>query len=72
MSNLLDLWRAEPALVVGFITAVLDLGIAFGLPLTADQKVAIIGVVSAALAMLGATLVRAEVTPVAKLPPSGG
>ncbi len=68
MSNLLDLWKSEPALVVGFVTAVLDLGIAFGLPVTPDQKIAIVGVVSAALAMLGATFVRGEVTPVSSLP----
>lgn len=54
-------WRrlldAEPARVAGFVTALLVLGVAFGAPISHEQRAAILGFVAAAFA-----LVQAEVT----------
>lgn len=55
----------EPALWVALVTAVVDLAIAFGAPISMDQKAAIVGAVSAVLAVVGGFVVRSQVTPVA-------
>lgn len=65
-------WAAEPALWVGLVQAVLILLVAFGVPLTVDQKAAVIGLTSAVLAVIGAVVTRSQVTPVAKTPPPHG
>jgi hypothetical protein len=57
----------EPALWVGLVEAVIVLLVAFGVPITADEKAAVIGLVSAVLAVVGAFITRSQVTPVAKL-----
>lgn len=57
-------WSREPALYVAAANAVLILGIAFGLPVTPDQKVAIDGVLAAALALTAGVVIRGQVTPV--------
>lgn len=54
----------EPALIMGLVTAAIDLVVAFGLPLAVDQRTAIVGVVSAVLALIGAFVVRQSVTPI--------
>lgn len=51
--------------VVYLVTAVLDAAIAFGAPLSADQKGALIVVVTAGLQLLGDFVARSQVTPVA-------
>jgi hypothetical protein len=56
-------WAAEPSLWVGLVTAVIILLVAFGVPITDDQKVAILGVVSAVLVIVGAFITRSQVTP---------
>ena len=52
--------KREPALIAGFIQAVLVLVVAFGLNLTAEQVGAIEAVVAIGLALF----VRSQVTPV--------
>ncbi len=62
-SALVALWERisnEPVLVTTLIGAVIALLVAFGLNVTDDQKVAIIGVVAAVLALFA----RSKVTPV--------
>ena len=51
--------RREPALVSGLVTALIALGVAFGLPVTPEQTGAILAVDAAVLAFV----VRSQVTP---------
>lgn len=51
----------EPALIIGFVGAVIALGVAFGLPVSAEQVGYIMAFVSAASAFV----TRSQVTPVA-------
>lgn len=53
--------KREPALVVGLVEALLLLAVAFGLDLTAEQ----VGAVVAVATILGALVIRSQVTPVA-------
>ena len=66
MKNL-NIWQAEPAMVIGLVTAVLALVVSFGIPVSQDQRDAIVGVVSAVLILIGAVVVRANVYPAAKI-----
>lgn len=52
--------RSEPALVAGFLQALLALLLAFGVPLTDVQVAAILGLSAALLAFV----VRGRVTPI--------
>lgn len=63
-------FTTEPAVWMGLIEAAIVLAVAFGVPLTLEQKSAIIGFVSAFLAIAGSVVVRANVTPVATLAPA--
>lgn len=59
MKALIARINAEPALVVGLIRAILVLLIVFGVPVTDEQKAALLGVV-----MMGLSLVtRSKVSP---------
>lgn len=60
--------REEPAVVSGFVAALLALGVSFGLNLTPQQVGAIVAVVAAALAFV----VRSKVTPTSKDPAREG
>lgn len=62
---MIRLLRCEPVMVTSLIKALLVCGVAFGLPLSDGQQVALIGVAGAVLA-LGAAA-RQAVTPVIKL-----
>lgn len=64
---MLNFIRREPAAVVGLVVAGLALVVAFGIPISTDQKAAIVGVVTAILSILGAGVTRSQVTPTAKL-----
>lgn len=64
MSNL---WTREPALIVGFVGAVIALAVSFGLPVTAEQVGFILAAVTAALAFV----TRSQVSPVTTAPPAG-
>jgi hypothetical protein len=61
----------EPALWTGLVDAVIVLLVAFGVPVTPEQKTAVLGVTAAVLAILSAIFVRSQVTPVAKLKQAG-
>lgn len=54
----------EPSLILGFLSALLALGIGFGLDLTTEQ----VGLIMAAASALVAVIVRQVVTPTSKLP----
>ena len=58
---MLDKIRQEPALVTGVVSALIALGISFGLDLSTDQVGTIMAVVGALLAFV----VRSQVTPTA-------
>jgi hypothetical protein len=55
--------RREPALVVGFVLAVIGVATAFGLGITKGQSDAIVSLVGAGLALLGAGVTRSQVSP---------
>ena len=59
--GIIHVWEAEPVAVTGLVTVLIDAGVAFGLPITPEQKLAVVGVVSA----LGVLIARSQVTPVA-------
>jgi len=59
--------KNEPAIVTGVVTAVIVLAVAFGVPISDDQKSAILGLVSAVLMLAGAGVVRGKVKPTRKL-----
>ena len=60
MSALWARIQDEPVLVTTLIGAIIDLAIAFGAPISPDQKTPVIVVVSAVLALFA----RSKVTPV--------
>jgi hypothetical protein len=60
MTWFLEKWRNEPAVVIGLVTALLDLGtLLFPWVLTAEQKIGIVTVVTAA----GGLVTRSQVSP---------
>ena len=60
----IDSIRRNPALVSSFVTAVIALLAAFGVPISEDQRAAVVGVVAAVVALLSGAVTRALVTPV--------
>lgn len=58
-----NLWGRNPAMVLAFVGAVISLGVAFGLQLTAEQTGAILAVVQIALGLI----TRSQVTPTSQL-----
>lgn len=56
--------KSEPALIVGLVLALIGVVSAFGLSISADQKAAIVSLVGAVLAIVGAGVTRSKVTPV--------
>ena len=63
----MNILKVEPALVTGAVSAVLVLVTAFGLPLTEDQKAAILGSVVPVLVLVQALVTRGQVTPNVKV-----
>lgn len=55
--------RTEPALVTGLISALIAVGVAFGLDLTGEQT----GAIMAGVAAIMAFVVRSQVTPTSKV-----
>jgi hypothetical protein len=53
-----NIWKSEPALILGFVQAVLALAITFGIGLTVEQ----VGAILAASAALLGLLTRSQVT----------
>ena len=58
--KIVNLWETEPLAVTALITGSLDAAVAFGAPISPDQKTAVIGLVSA----IGVLIARSKVTPV--------
>lgn len=60
----------EPAItagtVVALVTAMIAVGAAFGLPITSEQKQAILGLVAVVAPFIAAVLIRRHVVPVSK------
>lgn len=67
MNAILKLWATEPAMVVGVVLAVVAVLVSFGVPLKPDQTNAIRALIEAVTILVGAYVVRSQVTPVAKL-----
>lgn len=65
--NLSDVAANEPVIISAAAGAVVTLGAAFGLPITPDQKVAIISAAVPITLLVGAILTRRAVTPNAKV-----
>ena len=63
----MNILKVEPALVTGAVSAILVLVTAFGLPLTEDQKAAILGSIVPVLVLVQALVTRGQVTPNAKV-----
>ena len=63
----MNILKVEPALVTGAVSAVLVLVTAFGLPLSEDQKAAVLGTIVPVLVLVQALVTRAQVVPVAKV-----
>jgi hypothetical protein len=64
MSYLLSLWQREPARIVTFVQMVLIVAVSvFGVNLSGEQQVAIIGLVSAGIVVLGGEVTRSRVSP---------
>ena len=59
--------KVEPALVTGAVSAILVLVTAFGLPLSEDQKAAVLGSIVPVLVLVQALVTRGQVTPNAKV-----
>lgn len=67
MTNILDRIKNEPAAITGAVVAAITLAVAFGVPISSDQRSAIVGIVGAVLSLLGAGVVRSQVTPTRKV-----
>ena len=63
----MNILKVEPALVTGAVSAVLVLVTAFGLPLTEDQKAAVLGSIVPVLVLVQALVTRGQVTPNVKV-----
>lgn len=63
----MNLFKTEPAVVTGVVSAVLALLVAFNVPLSEDQGQAILGATVAVLALVQGLVVRSQVVPVAKV-----
>lgn len=59
------LWGREPALIIGFVNAVVALAVGFGLDWTGDQ----VSLVMAAVAALLAVVTRTQVTATKQIAP---
>lgn len=63
----MNILKVEPALVTGAVSAILVLVTAFGLPLSEDQKAAVLGAIVPVLVLVQALVTRSQVVPVAKV-----
>lgn len=60
MNEIIDRLRNEPVLVTTFVGALLSLLVVFGVPITDEQKLAIVALLTAVLAVFA----RSQVSPV--------
>jgi hypothetical protein len=72
LGRLMNVFRTEPVVAIGTTVAAADallaLGVAFGAPVTVEQKVAIDSAITAVLGVVAMLTIRSQVTPVAALP----
>jgi hypothetical protein len=61
LARIVNLWETQPLAVTALVTAGIDAAIAFGAPITQDQKTVLIGLISAA----GVVVAHRNVTPTA-------
>ena len=66
LTRLADAVRAEPAIAVGLAAAVIGAAVAFGLPVTDDQRDSLLAVVAILAPILAGATIRGKVTPVDK------
>ncbi len=59
-----NLWGRNPAMILALVGALISLGVAFGLSLTAEQTGAIVAVVQIVLGLI----TRTQVTPTSQVP----
>lgn len=59
--------NTEPALLTGLVGAILTLVVSFGIPITTDQRAAIMAAFAALVMLVQAVIVRYHVTPTAKI-----
>lgn len=60
MKEIIEKLRREPVLIANAVTAVVALAVAFGVPVTPEQRAAIVGLV----VVVGSIVARSKVTPV--------
>lgn len=63
-----DTIHREPAVITGVLVSLLNLLIVFGVPLTGDQKEALVAFATTVLVLAGALLVRSQVSPTPQKP----
>lgn len=64
MQYLMGLWSREPARVVAFVQMALLVAVTvFGVNLSGEQQLAIMGLVAALIALLGGEITRSQVSP---------
>lgn len=68
MNAVLARVKAEPAVIISFVGALLALAVAFGFHLSADQTAALMGVVTLTVGFV----TRSQVSPKAPVPPVVG
>jgi len=68
MTTMLARIKAEPAVVISFVGALIALAVAFGFHLTADQTAALMAVATLAVGFV----TRSQVSPVVPEPPAAG
>jgi ABC-type nickel/cobalt efflux system permease component RcnA len=54
-------------MITSIVVAALTLAVSFGVPVSAEQREAIVALVSAVLVVVGGAVVRQQVVPVAKI-----
>jgi len=69
---MLDKIKAEPAMVVALVLALIGVASAFGLAVSDDQRSAIVAVAGAVLALIGGGVTRSQVVPLARLDAPAG
>jgi hypothetical protein len=70
--NLAQIWASEPVMVVAgagaIAAALLAALITFGVPITPDQKLALLALGSTIITVISGLVARSQVSPVATLP----
>jgi hypothetical protein len=68
----MKLWGLEPAVITGFITAILATFVAFGIDVSTEKQEAIKNLANALIIIIGSIVIRQQVIPVAKVEAAHG